>query len=302
MMEQLLTDFLTFLQQSRQMKENTIKSYERDLRCFLSFVPSDDDTNCQQICDSFPQYIEYLKSCDRSASTISRNIASLRCFFRYLLSKNLLQTDPSEGKKYERNPASANSNETLLTTDEVDRLISLSKTEDIKGYRDCAILETLYATGLKVGEFLNLKISDLHLKEGYLTVNSEEHPRYVPLYKGALSAIRNYLKFSRKYLLTVKKTDVLFLNQNGLPLSRQGLWKILKTYGQKAGIQKELTPHLFRRSMAMHLVENGADLAVVQELLGHKSIELTKQYVKNFKPKIISDYARYHPKSRPSDG
>ena len=300
-MEQVVTEFLTFLKETRQMKENTVKSYERDVKSFLSFSCCNSFETWEETGNSFPEYIEQLKRCNRSASTISRNIASLRCFFRYLKGKNLLQKDPSKGQKYERLPAQEESYEALLTTDEVDRLISLSKTEDIKGYRDCAILETLYATGLKVGDFLNLTISDLHLKEGYLTVTADGHTRYVPLYKGALTAIRNYLKHSRKYLISKPGTDVLFLNQNGLPLSRQGLWKLLKTYAQKAGISKELTPHLFRRSMAMHLVENGADLSVVQELLGHKNIELTKRYVKNFKPKIISDYTRYHPKSHPGD-
>ena len=300
-MELLTTEFLSFLTQTRQMKQNTVKSYERDLKAFLSFAYRNTEDGCQKVCDRFPEYIESLKSSNRSSATISRNIASLRCFFRYLTGKNVLKTDPSEGKKYEQHPIRQTSYEELLTTDEVDRLIGLSKTDDIKGYRDCAILETLYATGLKVGEFLSLSVSDLHLKEGYVTVTTDGHTRYVPLYKGALTAIRNYLKHSRRYLISKPGTDILFLNQNGLPLSRQGLWKLLKTYAQKAGISKELTPHLFRRSMAMHLVENGADLSVVQELLGHKNIELTKQYVKDFKPKIISDYTKYHPKSRTGD-
>ena len=157
----------------------------------------------------------------------------------------MLQNDPSKGKKYERIPTEETSYEMLLTTDEVDRLIGLSKTEDIKGYRDCAILETLYATGLKVGEFLNLTVSDLYLKEGYITVTTDGHTRYVPLYKGALSAIRNYLKYSRKYLVAKPATDILFLNQNGLPLSRQGLWKLLKTYAQKKMILIAYRNHLF---------------------------------------------------------
>ena len=300
MISDLLEQFLLFLRTTRQMKENTVRSYERDLRAFLSFSNENNRFTCAEIANGFHEYLEHLHVCNRTNATISRNIASLRSFFRYLVSQNLLPSDPTEGKKYEKSTVPQEPYESILTTDEVDRLIGLTKGEDPKSYRDCAILETLYATGLKVGEFLGIRVGDLHLKEGYLTIETDGHNRYVPLYKGALTAIRNYLKYSRKYLITTGKTDVLFLNQNGLPLSRQGLCKLLKTYAQKANIQKELTPHLFRRSMAMHLMENGADLTVVQELLGHKNIWLTKKLVKNFKPKIVSDYKKYHPKSKGS--
>lgn len=297
-MERILAEFYRFLRETKQMKENTISSYRRDIHAFVTFGKASGRTNIQEICGGFEDYIASFHAQGRSPATISRNIASLRCLFRYLVGRGLLAQDPSFGKKYEKKEGSAQGYEDLLTTDEIDRLISLSKTEDVKGYRDCAILETLYATGLKVSDFLNIHLEDLHLKEGYLTVTSEHHIRYVPLYKGALQAIRNYLNHSRKYLETYPKNNVLFLNHKGQPLSRQGLWKLLKAYGAAAGIQKELTPHLFRKSMAMHLVENGADLAVVQEILGHKNIVLTKNYVKNFKPRIVSDYEKYHPKSR----
>ncbi len=297
-MEHYLDGFYNFLRETRKMKENTLLSYRRDITAFVEFAHRFGHESAEEICHDFGDYLDYLQKENRSAATVSRNIASLRCLFRYLLSQNLLQEDPSQGRKYEQNKESAKEYQDLLTTDEVDRLIGCAKTDDIKGYRDCAILETLYATGLKVSDFLGLCVKDLHLSEGYLTVTSDGHTRYVPLYKGALQAIRNYLKKARKYLVSTPKTDILFLNQNGQPLSRQGLWKLLKTYAQKAQLKKELTPQLLRQSMAVHLMENGADLTVVQELLGHKNIALTKQYVKNFKPKILSDYTRYHPKSQ----
>lgn len=297
-MEQYIDGFCVFLQQTRQMKPNTLLSYRRDVTAFTAFAHRMGHTNVEEVCASFHNYLDFLQQENRSPSTVSRNIASLRCFFRYLINLNLLPEDPSKGRKYEQKTESAKQYRDLLTTDEVDRLISCAKTDDIKGYRDCAILETLYATGLKVGEFLNLRVGDLHLSEGYLTVTSDGDTRYVPLYKGATQAIRNYLKKARKHLVAPPKTDILFLNQNGQPLSRQGLWKLLKTYAKKAGLNKELTPQLLRQSMAVHLMENGAQLPVVQELLGHKNIALTKQYVKDFKPKILSDYTRYHPKSQ----
>ena len=297
-MEQILSRFYRFLQKTKQMKPNTIASYQRDIRAFITFSETSGRAGCREICGGFEDYIAFLHTLHRSESTISRNIASLRCLFRYLVSHGLLSHDPSQGKKYEKKADATQRYEDLLTADEIDRIISFSKTEDIKGYRDCAILETLYATGLKVSDFLNIRLGDLHLREGYITITAEHHIRYVPLYKEAVQAIRQYLNHARKYLETYPKNDILFLNHKGQPLSRQGLWKLLKAYGTAAGIQKELTPHLFRKSMAMHLVENGAELSVVQEILGHKNIALTQNYVKNFKPKIVSDYAKYHPKSQ----
>ncbi len=297
-MEQHAKRFYRYLRTTKQMKENTVLSYQRDLNAFLDFCKQNGHTDITQIGEDFPHYLTHLENLGRSPATRSRNIASIRSFFRYLVAKKLVPQDPTKGKKYEKKAAKPSSNESLLTVEEVDRLITWSKTEDIKGYRDCAMLETLYATGLKAGEFLNLRVDDVHLKEGYLTVVEGSHTRYVPLYRGALSAIRTYLKQSRKYLELSRTNDYLFLNLKGEPLSRQGLWKFLKEYGKKANIQKELTPHLIRKSMALHLIENGADLEMVQELLGHKNIALTKSYVKNFKPRIVSDYQKYHPKSQ----
>lgn len=299
-MEQTVKNFIRFLKKQRNLKENTILSYQRDIDAFLEFARKNGQTEMQAICMEFDNYLENLHAKKRSHSTVSRNIASLRCLFRYMTANKLLEADPSKGKKYETGTESAQEYQDLLTIEEIDRLINAAKTEDVKGYRDTAMLETLYATGLKVTDFLNIRLSDLHLKEGYLTVETDGHTRYVPLYKGATKAIRAYLNQGRKYLEASPKTDVLFLNLNGQPFSRQGLWKFLKTYGQKAGIQKELTPQLFRRSMAVHLAENGADVTVLQELLGHKNIALTKQYIKGFKPKIISDYKKYHPRSQQS--
>ena len=296
-MEQRVKRFYQYLKKNKQMKENTLLSYQRDLTAFLEFCRLKGTCEISLIGEEFPQYLSHLEELGRSPATRSRVIASLRSFFRYLVMKKLISEDPTAGKKYEKKSPNTLKNEALLTTEEVDRLILCSKTEDIKGYRDTAMLETLYATGLKVGEFLNLRIDDVHLKEGYLTVEEDGHIRYVPLYRGALSAIRMYLKQSRKHLILSRTNDYLFVNLKGEPLSRQGLWKFLKEYGKKANITKEITPHLIRKSMALHLMENGADIEMVQELLGHKNIALTKSYVKDFKPRIVSDYRKFHPKA-----
>ncbi len=297
-MEQLVKRFCQHLRKTKNMKENTVTSYQKDLGNFLDFCQKKGKTEIESLGECFSPYLTHLEELGRSASTRSRNIASLRSFFRYLMTKKLILSDPTKDRKYEKNTTVSTKSEAHLTMEEVDRLIACSKTEDIKGYRDCAMLETLYATGLKTGEFLNLRLDDVHLKEGYLTVETDGHTRYVPLYRGAISAIRSYLKQSRKHLPLSRTNDYLFLNLKGEPFSRQGLWKLLRECGQKAGIQKEITPHLIRKSMALHLMENGADLPVVQELLGHKNIALTKSYVKNFKPQIVADYQKYHPKSQ----
>ncbi len=296
-MEQSAKRFYQYLKKTKQMKENTLISYQRDLNAFLTFCRERGYSDVSEIGNEFQNYLTYLKDLGRSPSTCSRCIASLRSFFRYLVTKKIIAEDPTKGQKYEKNKPVAQKHEELLTPEEVDRLISSSKTEDIKGYRDCAMLETLYATGLKAGEFLNLRIDDVHLKEGYLTVEEDGNIRYVPLYRGALSAIRMYLKQSRKYLELSRTNDYLFVNLKGEPLSRQGLWKFLKESGKKANIQKDITPHIIRKSMALHLMENGATLEIVQELLGHKNIALTKSYVKDFKPRIVSDYRKFHPKA-----
>ncbi|MBE7019422.1 MAG: site-specific tyrosine recombinase XerD [Ruminococcaceae bacterium] len=297
-MEQRAKRFYQYLKKTKQMKENTILSYQRDVNAFLNFCRQNGHHDITTISEDFAPYLAYLEEIGRSPSTRSRNIASLRSFFRYLVTKKLIPSDPTKNKKYEKAASNAPKSEVLLTTEEIDRLIICSKTEDIKGLRDCAMLETLYATGLKTSEFLKLRVDDVHLKEGYLTVEEDGHTRYVPLYRGAVSAIRIYLRQSRKYLTLAHTNDYLFLNLKGEPFSRQGLWKFLKEYGKKANISKEITPHLIRKSMALHLMENGADLEMVQELLGHKNIALTKSYVKNFRPRIVSDYRKYHPKSQ----
>ena len=268
------------------MKENTVLSYQRDINAFLQFCKQNGHDTLPEIGEEFTAYLTHLEKSGRSPATRSRNIASLRSFFRYLVLKKLISEDPTKGKKYEKSNGQIGKQEALLTPQEVDRLILVAQSEGIKGFRDLAMLETLYATGLKAGEFLNLRLEE------------NGHIRYIPLYRGALSAIRIYLKHSRNHLELSRTNNFLFLNLKGEPLSRQGLWKFLKEYGKKANIQKEITPHLIRKSMALHLMENGADFEMVQELLGHKNIALTKSYVKDFKPRIVSDYQKYHPKSQ----
>jgi integrase/recombinase XerD len=297
-LQNAVSGFYDFLSNEKKLKLNSLNSYKRDVEAFCEYVKNinKSDITPEKMCGYFSSYMTRLKKAGRSPATLSRNIASLRGFFKFLYSRKLISADPTQNYRYEKKSGGSEYGD-LLTADEVDAVISATKTEDIKGYRDCAIVETLYACGLKVSELINIKISDLHLDNGYITISSDGETRYTPVYKGAKIAINAYLKKSRKYLITDKKNGFLFLNRNGGPLTRQGLWKLLKSYGEKANIGKELTPHLFRRSMAVHLAESGVNLDVIKDLLGHKHISLTQDYVKNFKPKIVSIYERVHPKA-----
>ncbi len=294
-MTAMTDEFALFLKKERKMKDNTVTSYIRDLKNFFEYCKKNGFSKTELLKEGFESYTQNLRTM-RSPSTVSRNIASIRKFFRFLKDRGLIEKNPTKGMLYEKELKTDEDFE-VLTTDEIDRLIDCSKDESIKGYRDEAILETLYACGLKVSEIINLKISDLSLNEGYITITNDSR-RYIPIYKGAVKAIRQYIKKGRKYLTDDKKNDILFLTKDGSAFSRQGMWKLLKALGKKAKIPKEITPHIIRRSMAIHLLENGADIYDVQLVLGHKSINLTKEYLRNFTPSVMNTYKKAHPKAR----
>ncbi len=293
-MKSKINEFKIFLKDERKMKENTVLSYLRDINSFFAYCEDNGFLETSLMDEAFNDYTDHLKT-TKSPATVSRNIASTRKFFRFLKDKGLIQKNPTKGISYEKDLKSDEDFE-VLTTDEIDKLIDSVKEESIKGYRDEAILETLYACGLKVSELIALKVSDLSLNDGYITVTNDTR-RYIPIYKGAVKAIRQYIKKGRKYLTDDKKNDFLFLTKDGKAFSRQGMWKLLKSFGKKAKLKKELTPHIIRRSMAMHLLENGADIYDVQAVLGHKSVNQTKEYLRNLKPSVMSTYRKAHPKA-----
>lgn len=292
----ILEEFFDFLRYVKKMKQNTFLSYRRDIGGFLEYCKEMGSTSVLKSVDFFESYMDKLRSCGKSSATLSRNIASLRNFFRFLKDSGYTDVNPTYGVKYEKKVKTQEKND-VLTTDEIDSLIRASKGTGFKALRDEAVIETLYACGLKVTELINLKLDDLFLDDGYIRITEDGAVRYVPIYKGAVKAVRNYIHNARVSVTADKRNTFLFLNKNAQPLTRQGLWKILKTYGKKADIEKEITPHLIRRSMAVHLMENGAALFDVKEILGHKNISLTKDYVKKFKPSVISAYEKAHPKA-----
>lgn len=296
--EKILYEFSDFMKYDKKMKENTVLSYERDISSFLSFCESNDVIVITETVALFEKYIEFLRNVGKSPSTISRNIASLRSLFRFMRDNGYTKVNPTSGMKYEKKGIIEISEvHEILTTDEVDKLISSARGDSLKAVRDEAILETLYACGLKVSELINLKTEHLFLNEGYITVVNGKTSRYVPIYKGAVKILRNYISNVRTQITKDRRNTWVFLNRDAKPLTRQGLWKILKVYGEKAGIEKEITPHIIRKSMAVHLLENGASLFDVKDILGHKNINLTKEYIKEFKPSVISAYSKAHPRA-----
>lgn len=291
-----MDSFCVFLTEERKMKKNTVSSYISDLKKFYEFCDDNfllEETDIKKAVD---QYLAELEKEGKSPATISRNIASVRKFSHYLKDKGIIEKNPTKGVSYSKN-ISENEALCVLSSDEIDRLIESTRDGSIKGYRDEAILELMYACGIKVSELINLCVGDLALHEGYISVKSE-NSRYIPIYKGAVKAINTYISKGRKYLVGDKKVNNLFLNRNGEPLSRQGVWKILKKCGEKVELSVTLTPHLIRQSMAVHLLENGANIYDVQAILGHKSVNLTKKYLKNFRPSVTNTYKKAHPRAK----
>lgn len=289
-------EFTDYLKYEKKMKLNTTLSYERDIKKFFDFCKEKEAVYFKDTSEFVQSYLDNVRGF-KSPSTVSRNIASIRRFFKFLSDRGYIKEDPTVGMKYEKKIELKNdSYSEILTTDEIDRLISAVNGDDFKALRDRAIIEMLYACGLKVSELISLKTEDLFLKDGYIRINADSL-RYVPIYKGAVKTVRNYIEKGRKQVNNDRKNKFLFLNRDGKPVTRQGLWKILKSYGEKAEINKEITPHLIRKSMAVHLMENGAGVFDVKDILGHKNVNLTKDYIRDFKPSVISAYVKAHPKA-----
>lgn len=276
--------------------DNTISSYKSDISHFTDYLNRNNifdfsKTNKTTILT----YLLYLQKEGKANSTVSRTLASLRAFYDYLISECKLNiTDPTlsiESPKSERRLPP------ILSAREVELLLQQPDSHDAKGIRDRAMLELLYATGIKVSELIHLTVSDVNLNIGFVRCKDEKHERIVPLGNIAQNAVSEYIAKSRSQLLKNNTSDILFLNCNGGELSRQGFWKILKFYQKKAGIQTEITPHLLRHSFAAHLLENGADLKSIQEMLGHADISSTQIYSKLVNRKINDVYKKAHPRA-----
>jgi integrase/recombinase XerD len=299
MMENQLKAFLDYLIVEKGLAKNTIISYERDLKSYLHYLKSVEvlhsANEIQRI--HIIHFLNFLKDQDKSSKTLARHIASIRAFHQFLLREKEAEGDPSvliETPKLERALPK------VLSLLEVEQLLNApSSSNDHFGLRDKAMLELLYATGIRVSELIGLEIDDVHLTLGFIRcTGTGNRERIIPIGKTALAAVKQYLENGRPYFNTEKqKDDALFLNHQGHRLTRQGFWKILKKLAREAGIDKDLTPHTLRHSFATHLIENGADLRSVQELLGHADISTTQIYTNVSKSRIMDVYSKFHPRA-----
>ncbi|AYA76902.1 site-specific tyrosine recombinase XerD [Bacillus sp. Y1] len=296
-MEDELKDFMHFLIVEKALAKNTIVSYERDLKAYVKYIKTVE--NVQSINGigriQIVHFLGHLKEQGKSSRTIARNIASIRAFHQFLLREKVAEQDPSvhiETPQLERTLPK------VLNLQEVERLLEAPKLTTHYGLRDKAMLELLYATGIRVSELIGLNLDDAHLTMGFVRcIGKGNKERIIPLGRTAATAIQEYLDKGRPQFIKNQREESLFVNHHGRRLTRQGFWKILKGLSKEAGIEKELTPHTLRHSFATHLLENGADLRAVQEMLGHSDISTTQIYTHVTKTRLKDVYSQFHPRA-----
>lgn len=291
----LIQAYENYLTKVKQASVNTISSYMRDIRQFVDWLSNDsvkDIIDAEQ--SDISDYMRYLESDGRSAATISRSLASLKNFYTYLVSSGFLEKTPVIDIHIDRGEKKLPQ---ILTGREIELLLSQPVCVDAKGYRDKAMLEVMYATGMRVSELIALNLDDVSLEQGIIKCNNAKKNRIIPLYPAAMRALNMYLRDVRDAMVADPSEKALFVNISGVRMSRQGFWKILKHYQATAHIEKEITPHTLRHSFAVHLLENGADLGSLQELMGHCDISSTQMYTQMINQKLKSVYEKCHPRA-----
>lgn len=289
-------DYMTYLKEEKNMSENTRVAYSRDLADFVNFEGARGMTDLLAISSTeIIAYLHHLKSLGKSSATVIRKLASLRSFFRYLIHAGMTESDPTDNIK---SPKIERRSVEYLQMDEIEKLMAMPD-DSVLGLRDRAILEVLYATGIRVSELISCNIEDVNMRMGFITCASEQsHARIVPLGRPARAALETYVYEARDQLLRGKEGEpAVFLNFYGNRMTRQGLWKVLKEYGEKAGLSHKLTPHIIRNSFAVHMLQNGADLKSLQELMGHDDISATQMYLSATKNRIKDVYDKSHPRA-----
>ena len=292
-MEQAINEFITYLHNVKKASANTEQSYKRDLKKLDLYLAANNVNDVSNVNDRILKaYIDELTESGAKPSTISRSIASIKAFFHYQYSQEKIAKDPSlllKAPKIEKKFPE------ILTTDEV-KLLEQPKGDTPKDIRDKAMLELLYATGIRVTELINLEVDDVNLKMSYLLCSEGSKERIIPFGAAAKEALARYLKSGREAMVSDRSSKLLFANCSGQHMSRQVFWKLIKYYAKKAGIDADITPHTLRHSFAAHLVENGADLRSVQEMLGHSDISTTQIYASMNHNHIREVYTRAHPR------
>ena len=287
--------FEQFLTEDKHASQNTLSSYLRDVRQFGDFLTLHGGLLLDEAGEEdTAAYITQLRGAGRSVATVSRAIASLKAFYRCLLGHDVVEENPASNlvpdKSVPKMPQ-------ILTAEEVELLLAQPQCIDMKGYRDKAMLELLYASGIRVSELISLDVRDVDLEGSVLHCRGSSRSRVIPLYAAAVKALSEYIHFIRPRMVSSPADKALFVNVNGERMSRQGFWKVIKSYQAKAHIEKSITPHTLRHSFAAHLLENGADLHSIQEMLGHADISSTQIYTQMTKRQLKDVYNKAHPRA-----
>lgn len=292
-MEEQVEVYIDYLNNVKHSSKNTVASYKRDLQKMVQYFLNTGINDVKDVTSTFlGSYVLFLEKQGMSSATVSRNIASIKSFFMFLFRQGEIKNNPAERLKP---PKIEKKIPEILTIEEVNRLLEQPFKDTPKEIRDKAMLELLYATGMRVSELISLKISDVNLSMSFIQCHDNGKDRIIPIENAARTALEHYINDVRAKLC--RNSNYLFTNCKGEPMSRQGFWKIIKAYAGKAGIDKDITPHMIRHSFAAHLVNNGADLRAVQEMLGHSAISTTQIYLKGRKSKLKEVYDKAHPRA-----
>jgi len=294
-----MTDYIaayrSYLAEEKRASANTLSSYVRDITQLQTWLLEKGTMDLKKVKkETVAEYLQHLSSIGKSPATVTRCTASIKSFYNYLQQAGVVKTNPAKSvtaMKVERKYPE------ILTSKEVELFLEQPKCVDEKGFRDHAMLELLYATGIRVSELIGLNVDDVNLTVGFIRCRSKDKERIIPLYQAAIKALQDYIHDIRPRLVARDEEEALFVNMSGERMSRQGFWKIIKYYQEKAEIEKEITPHTLRHSFAVHLLQNGADLRSIQEMLGHADISSTQIYTQVIKKQLKDVYHKAHPRA-----
>lgn len=292
-MKNYVTMFIEYLTDTKNSSSNTILAYERDIERYKEYIDSLGISLKNASNDDVLAFKSKLVDSGLSTSSVSRAMSSVRAFYQFLISKNVVNSNPAKGIKNDK--VSKNPFE-ILSSEEVDRLLAQPSGSDPKSLRDKAMIELMYATGIKVSELVSLSLSNVNLKMEYIKCSNGDKERIILIHKKAVTALKNYIDNARKFLVVSKTESALFVNINGEQMTRQGFWKILKSYASDAGINKTITPGILRHSFATHLLENGADIKEIKDILGHSDLASTQIYMQYLKSQLNGGFLKYHPR------
>ena len=290
-----ITRYSTYLEREKRASRNTVTSYLRDINQFADYLKRSQRCSLRQAKVEMVQgYMNWMLNDGKSAASVTRFLASVKSFYNFLLAEGSVDANPAKGLTAAR---AERKYPEILTSREVETFLDQPRCVDAKGFRDHAMLELLYATGIRVSELISLNLDDLNLSAGFIRCRSKGKERIIPLYHTAVKALQDYVKNIRPHLIADNGEEALFVNMSGERMRSQGFWKIIKCYQEKAGIEKDITPHTLRHSFAVHLLENGADLRSIQEMLGHADISSTQIYTHVVKRQLKDVYQKAHPRA-----